>query len=111
MSIIYCEAHDLQWDSDKKNECPLCELESRSPEAILALAECYADPDEAFVIGDTKSSNERRRVVNLFAIEIVRLSKALNDMTNSRDEWKLTALNNYSSSQDKVVPPGPIFKG
>ena len=46
-----------------------------STEDILALAECYSDPDEAFVIGDTKSSNERRRVENIFAREIVRLHK------------------------------------
>ena len=25
MSIIYCERHDLKWDSDFKDECPACE--------------------------------------------------------------------------------------
>ena len=25
MSIIYCEKHDRRWDSDKLDECPLCE--------------------------------------------------------------------------------------
>ena len=28
MSIIYCERHDLRWDSDRKDECPACENES-----------------------------------------------------------------------------------
>ena len=27
MSIIYCEQHDLKWDSDRKDECPACENE------------------------------------------------------------------------------------
>ena len=27
MSIIYCELHDLRWDSDRKDECPACENE------------------------------------------------------------------------------------
>ena len=27
MSIIYCEKHDRRWDSDKLDECPLCENE------------------------------------------------------------------------------------
>ncbi len=27
MSIIYCERHDLKWDSDRKDECPACENE------------------------------------------------------------------------------------
>ena len=27
MSIIYCERHDLRWDSDLKDECPACENE------------------------------------------------------------------------------------
>lgn len=27
MSIIYCEKHDQRWDSDKLEECPLCENE------------------------------------------------------------------------------------
>lgn len=27
MSIIYCERHDLRWDSDYKTECPRCEDE------------------------------------------------------------------------------------
>ena len=27
MSIIYCELHDLRWDSDMKDECPACENE------------------------------------------------------------------------------------
>ncbi len=25
MSIIYCEKHDLRWDSDMQEECPRCE--------------------------------------------------------------------------------------
>lgn len=25
MSIIYCDKHDLKWDSDFKSECPACE--------------------------------------------------------------------------------------
>ena len=25
MSIIYCEAHDRRWDSDRLEVCPLCE--------------------------------------------------------------------------------------
>ena len=24
MSIIYCEKHDLKWDSDNQDECPMC---------------------------------------------------------------------------------------
>ncbi len=27
MSIIYCEKHDLRWDSDFLEECPQCENE------------------------------------------------------------------------------------
>ena len=27
MSIIRCEKHDRNWDSDKLDECPLCENE------------------------------------------------------------------------------------
>ena len=27
MSIIYCEKHDRRWDSDKLDDCPLCENE------------------------------------------------------------------------------------
>lgn len=27
MSIFYCERHDRRWDSDKLEECPLCENE------------------------------------------------------------------------------------
>ena len=27
MSIIYCEQHNLKWDSDLKDECPACENE------------------------------------------------------------------------------------
>ena len=25
MSIIYCEKHDRRWDSDKLEDCPVCE--------------------------------------------------------------------------------------
>jgi hypothetical protein len=25
MSIIYCEKHDLKWDSDRREDCPSCE--------------------------------------------------------------------------------------
>ena len=25
MSIIYCEKHDIRWDSDFKEQCPQCE--------------------------------------------------------------------------------------
>ena len=28
MSIIYCEMHDLRWDSDKKERCPQCEADN-----------------------------------------------------------------------------------
>lgn len=27
MSIMYCEKHDRQWDSDYLSECPCCENE------------------------------------------------------------------------------------
>ena len=27
MSIIYCDKHDHQWDSDNMSECPRCEIE------------------------------------------------------------------------------------
>ena len=27
MSIMYCEKHDTRWDSDKLEDCPLCENE------------------------------------------------------------------------------------
>ena len=27
MSIMYCEKHDRRWDSDKLDDCPLCENE------------------------------------------------------------------------------------
>ncbi len=27
MSIIYCEKHDRRWDSDFKEDCPMCENE------------------------------------------------------------------------------------
>ena len=30
MSIIYCEKHDLKWDSDFKPECPACENEAET---------------------------------------------------------------------------------
>ena len=32
MSIIYCEKHDRKWDSDKLEECPLCENEPLNDE-------------------------------------------------------------------------------
>ena len=28
MSIIYCERHDLRWDSDYKERCPGCEVDN-----------------------------------------------------------------------------------
>lgn len=34
MSIIYCERHDLRWDSDFKGECPMCESEPTADEEI-----------------------------------------------------------------------------
>lgn len=34
MSIIRCEKHDRNWDSDFKEECPLCEIESPISKAI-----------------------------------------------------------------------------
>jgi len=30
MSIIYCDKHDLKWDSDFKSECPACENEEKT---------------------------------------------------------------------------------
>jgi len=27
MSIIYCEKHSHRWDSDTKENCPICETE------------------------------------------------------------------------------------
>ena len=32
MSIIYCELHGLNWDSDKRSECPACENEHAEDE-------------------------------------------------------------------------------
>ena len=34
MSIIYCEKHDRQWDSDKLEECPQCEQEPTVDEVL-----------------------------------------------------------------------------
>lgn len=28
MSMIYCERHDIRWDSDKKERCPQCEVDN-----------------------------------------------------------------------------------
>lgn len=39
MSIMYCEKHDRRWDSDRMDECPLCENETSVPESHEALAE------------------------------------------------------------------------
>lgn len=36
MSIIYCERHDLRWDSDFTSECPMCEQE---PETVVSTAQ------------------------------------------------------------------------
>ena len=38
MSIIYCNKHDLSWDSDKKDECPECETDDgeRARECLIA---------------------------------------------------------------------------
>lgn len=37
MSIIYCERHDLKWDSDRKDECPACENEPTPPNTDMNL--------------------------------------------------------------------------
>lgn len=34
MSIIYCELHGLNWDSDKRSECPACENEHAEDEEV-----------------------------------------------------------------------------
>ena len=36
MSIMYCEKHDRKWDSDKLDECPLCENSEIEPSAMAA---------------------------------------------------------------------------
>lgn len=41
MSIIYCERHDLRWDSDYKSECPMCEAEPTPEEAAEATVTIY----------------------------------------------------------------------
>lgn len=41
MSIIYCERHDLRWDSDYKSECPRCEDEPTAEEAAEAVPTIY----------------------------------------------------------------------
>ena len=38
MSIIYCERHNLQWDSDKKERCPQCEVDNSDIVADLLAA-------------------------------------------------------------------------
>jgi hypothetical protein len=46
MSIIYCEKHDLHWDSDFLEECPQCENEH--PEEA---DEKLDDPRHEYFIG------------------------------------------------------------
>ena len=45
MSIIYCEKHDRRWDSDKLEECPLCENEH--PSSSDAQEKLYTQDDLA----------------------------------------------------------------
>ena len=48
MSIIYCEKHDRRWDSDKLDECPLCENEPAPADAGLVLrGECHDAAEES----------------------------------------------------------------
>ena len=41
MSIMYCEKHDRRWDSDKLEECPLCETQQ---EQCVVCMEFYPAP-------------------------------------------------------------------
>ena len=36
MSIMRCEKHDRNWDSDKWSECPICELDHPADEIAAA---------------------------------------------------------------------------
>ena len=48
MSIIYCEKHDRKWDSDFKEDCPMCEndpeneIDRLNTRLAAAEAECRA---------------------------------------------------------------------
>ena len=51
MSIIYCDKHDIRWDSDFKEQCPACESDpyigngyKDRQEYLYCMAEDYGLP-------------------------------------------------------------------
>ena len=55
MSIIYCERHDLRWDSDYKERCPGCEVDNMDivsdlVAALEIVANLRGGPDDPYGI-------------------------------------------------------------
>lgn len=47
MSMIYCDKHDLKWDSDHKSECPQCDAD---PVVLRADLDCKIPGMSASVV-------------------------------------------------------------
>ena len=73
MSIIYCEKHDLKWDSDHFKMCPVCENEPVFPN------DAYADPvsgpmpatASSVPIKNRPSKEEFERACSLLPLEVM----------------------------------------
>ena len=49
MSIIYCEKHARRWDSDFREDCPICENEEKPIEPLCTGCNKHPEEIEEFV--------------------------------------------------------------
>ena len=79
MSIIYCEKHDLRWDSDFKSECPACESEP----TIAELAQEIVSHSDAMLrrgLSPHLYGTDRVTHVEPLAREVLRLAKLASEL-------------------------------
>jgi len=81
MSMMYCYDHNVTWDSDFMEECPMCEQVAYNPVKVMAAELACEDWQKA--MRDEARLIEDRRI------------NAMSDnfaYTNGSDNWYLSAI-------------------